>query len=132
MLGSRGLFNTDKARVSAALAKQKKAQKPSGKGLAKRSNRKEGAISLNPQGKPRRTISDGEEEDAKSNASLEDASCHGGEGDSPYDSAWAYSPRSSNHPTPVLGPQIQEDAPVQLSLTPLAPTYSAPTIDDTF
>ena len=118
LLGCRGLYITDKARVAAALAKNKKAQKPSGKGASKKGNRKDGSTTVNPQGKPRRIISDNEEEEeTKSNASLEDVSCHGGDGDSPYDSEWVHSPRSSNHPTPILGPQTQEDVPVQLSLS---------------
>ena len=130
LLGSRGLYLSDKARVSAALARQRKAQKPGGKVAAKKSNERDSAPTINPQGKPRRTISDGEEEDqTKSNASLEDVSCHEGDGDSPYDSEWAHSPRSSNHPTPILGPQTQEDAPVQLLLSPSA--QNALTIEDT-
>ena len=131
MLGSRGLFVTDKARVAAAMSKQNKTQKLSGKSAAKRSNKKDGKATINPQGKPRRTISDDDEEETKSNVSLEDVSCHGGDGESPYDSEWAHSPRSSNNPTPILAPQAQEDEPSQLSLSQLASANVAPTIDDT-
>ena len=118
LLGSRGLFITDKNKVAAAVAKLNKSKKSSGKATAKKSNKKDGKATVNPQGKPRRTISDEEEEELLSNASIPDVSCHGGDGDSPYDSEWAHSPRSSAQATPVLGPQLQNEAPIPLTLTP--------------
>ena len=119
LLGNRGLFITDKARVNAALGREKKAKKAAAKAAKAATSgkpKKDTAPVLNPQGKPRRTISDDEEEEAQlSEATVDDVSCHGGDGDSPYDSEWERSPRSSARATPVLLPS---DDPIQLTLTP--------------
>ena len=121
LLGNRSLFITDKTRVNAALSREKKAKKAAAmatKATASGKSKRNTAPPLNPQGKPRRTISDDEEEEAQlSEATVDDVSCHGGDGDSPYDSEWERSPRSSARATPVL--QSSED-PVQLTLTPAA------------
>ena len=131
LLGSRGLFVTDKSRIAAANAKANKAKKASGKAAKKKSSKKSGSKTVNPQGKPRRTISDAEEEDGNlSNTTVDDVSCHGGDGDSPYDSEWAHSQHSSTHATPILASQPQPEDPVQLTLTPVGPSSIAPVIDD--
>ena len=78
MLGSRGLYVTDKARVSAALAREKKARKPAAKASTAGKPKKDSAPVINPQGKPRRTIFDNEEEaDQLSEGTIDDVSCHG-------------------------------------------------------
>ena len=113
LLGYRGLYISDKAKVAAAVKKIKKsAAKAASSGKPKKAN----APAINPQGKPRRTISD-EEEDNQSEATIEDASSHGD--NSPYNSDWAHSSHSSRQATPVLEPQpLPSDEPVQLTLTP--------------
>ena len=98
-LGCRGLYVSDKAKGAAAVKKMKKAAaKKASPGKPKRDN----APILNPQGKPRRTISDGEE-DNQSERSIDDASSQGRK--SPYESDWAHSSQSSAQATPVLEPQ---------------------------
>ena len=124
LLGSRGLFITDKARVAAALQRQRKAENSKSKPVSRIEAKKDATFSVNPQGKPRRTISDEGEE---SNASIEDVSCHEGDGESPYDSEWAFSQHSSTQGTPVMAPQQQGEVPIQLSLTPVNATSIAPT-----
>ena len=123
LLGCRGLYISDKAKVAAAVKKMKKAAaKKASPGKPKRDN----APILNPQGKPRRTISD-EEEDNQSERSIDDASSQDG-GKSPYESDWAHSSQSSAQATPVLGPQLPaSEDPVQLTLTPSAqgPAFAA-------
>ena len=121
LLGSRGLYVTDKARVGAALAREKKAVKFVGKASTAGKPNKDNAPVINPQGKPRRTISDNEEEaDQLSEATIDDVSCHEGDGDSPYDSEGMRSPGSSTQATPVMQPQLQpSEDPVQLTLTPV-------------
>ena len=113
LLGYRGLYISDKAKVAAAVKKIKKsAAKAASSGKPKKAN----APAINPQGKPRRTISD-EEEDNQSEATIEDASSHGD--NSPYNSDWAHSSNSSRQATPVLEPQpLPSDEPGQLTLTP--------------
>ena len=122
LLGNRSLFITDKARVNSAVAKEKKAKKSAAKAAKAATSgrpKKDNAPPLNPQGKPRRTISDDEEEEALlSEATVDDVSCHGGDGDSPYDSEWERSPRSSAHATPVANQPLPSEDPVQLTLTP--------------
>ena len=72
---------TDKARVGAALAREKKAVKFVGKASTAGKPNKDNAPVINPQGKPRRTISDNEEEaDQLSEATIDDVSCHEGDG----------------------------------------------------
>ena len=117
-------FITDKARVAAALQRQRKAENSKSKAMSKKDAKKAATSSVNPQGKPRRTISDEGEE---SNASIEDVLCHEGDGESPYDSEWAYSQHSSTQGTPVMAPQQQGEVPIQLSLTPVNATSIAPT-----
>jgi len=121
LLGGRGLYLSDKAKVAAAIAREKKAKKPSGKAPASKKAKKNSATTINPQGKPRRTISDDEDEkNQQSEGSIDDVSCHGGDGDSPYDSEWAHSSGSSAPATPVLTKQPQLEEPIQLTLTPSA------------
>jgi hypothetical protein len=117
LLGYRGLYISDKAKVAAAVKKMKKsAAKAASSGKPKKVN----APSVNPQGKPRRTLSD-EEEDNQSEETIEDASSHGG--NSPYNSDWAHSSHSSRQATPVLGPQLPpSEGAVQLTSTPSAQT----------
>ena len=57
LLGSRGLFVTDKSRIAAAIAKANKTKKVSGKSANKKKSKKSGSKTVNPQGKPRRTMS---------------------------------------------------------------------------
>jgi len=113
LLGYRGLYISDKAKVAAAVKKMNKSvAKAASSGKPKKAN----APTINPQGKLRRTISD-EEEDNQSEATIEDASSH--DGNSPYNSDWAHSSQSSRQTTPVLGPQLApSEDPVQLTLTP--------------
>ena len=79
LLGNRSLFITDKARVNSAVAKEKKARKSAAKAATSGRPKKDNAPPLNPQGKPRRTISDDEEEEALL-STVDDVSCHGGMG----------------------------------------------------
>ena len=131
LLGSRGLFVTDKTRIAAAIAKENKAKKGSGKPAAGKKSKKGGTRTVNPHGKPRRTISDEEgDEDNLSNATVDDVSCHEGDGDSPYDSEFLHSPGSSARVTPVLAPLPQQEDPIQLSLTPVGPNSIAAVTDD--
>ena len=127
LLGGRGLYLSDKAKVAAAIAREKKAKKSSEKAPASKKAKKNSATTINPQGKPRRTISDDEDErNQQSEGSIDDVSCHGGDGDSPYDSEWAHSSDASAPATPVLAKQPQPEEPIQLTLTP-----SAQASDDT-
>ena len=106
---------SDKAIVAAAIVREKKSKKSSAKAASAKKAKK-----INPQGKPKRTISDDEgETDQFSEASIDDVSCHSGDGDSPYESEWAHSSSTSAPATPVLGNQLQpSDDPIHLTLTP--------------
>ena len=128
LLGSRSLYFSDKGRIKAAEQRAKKAANRASSGERTGLPKDDTAYLAN----SRRTRKQGQTEaDVNegyiSNQSIEDVSCHGGDGDSPYPSEWEHQSQHSAPATPTLQRedlQLQEQQPIQhipqLSLPPNA------------
>ena len=115
LLGNRGLFITDKQRVAAAEARQRKAELRSAKS-AKLGLPKDDTSFTRKSSKKRAAR---EDQGAQSAESLDDVSCHGGDGSSPYSSEWERASRNSGPSTPILVPSHASQTEPQLTTTSL-------------
>ena len=118
LLGNRGLFITDKQRVAAAEARQRKAELRSAKS-AKSGLPKDDAAYTKKSSKKKAAK---EDQGAQSAGSLDDVSCHGGDGSSPYSSEWERASRNSGPSTPILVPSHLSQTEPQLATTSLENT----------
>ena len=100
LLGNRGLFISDKQKIAAAEARQRKAELRSAK-AAKSGRPKDDSAHRKRPSKQRPAT---EDQGAQSAGSLDDVSCHGGDGSSPYSSEWERASRNSLPSTPILIP----------------------------
>jgi len=89
LLGNRGLYFTDKAKINAAEARARKASLRASKAAAK-GNPKDDFVDQPSQDIRKRHVSDDEL------SAEEDLSCHGGDGSSPYSSEWEHSAEDSD------------------------------------
>ena len=89
LLGNRGLYFTDKAKINAAEARARKASLRASKAAAK-GNPKDDTANQ-PLQEPRKRQMSGDELSEE-----EDLSCHGGDGSSPYSSEWEHSDEDSD------------------------------------
>ena len=100
LLGNRGLFISDKQKIAAAEARQRKAELRSAK-AAKSGQPKDDSAQRKRPSKQRPAT---EDQGVQSAGSLDDVSCHGGDGSSPYSSEWERASRNSLPSTPILIP----------------------------
>ena len=101
LLGNRSLFFTDKGRIKAAEMRMKKAAKKAAAGEKLGLPKDDSAFQSESRRKKQQSTT-AREEGFVSNQSIEDVSCHGGDGDSPYPSEWEHNSQHSAPATPEL------------------------------
>ena len=119
LLGNRSLYFTDKGRVRAAEARAKKAARKCA--AEKRSGQPKDDSAFQPGTKAsnQKQSAPTDNEGYASNQSIEDVSCHGGDGDSPYPSEWE---GNSQHSAPATPEFRKEEPPGLISqLIPVTP-----------
>jgi len=121
LLGNRGLFVTDKQRVAAAEARQKKAELKASKAL-KTGQLKDDTLHQKQSAHKR---SSREDKGTQSAGSLDDASVH----ESPYSSEWERASGNSGPSTPILfsaaAPTIPQVEPLPINQDPIADSNDA-------
>ena len=136
LLGKRSLFFTDKGRIRAAEARIKKAAKKvaaSGERLGLPKD--DSAFQLETRNKKQQQPTTTRDEGYCSNQSIEDVSCHGGNGESPYPSEWE---GNSQHSAPAT-PEFHREEPsghIQHHSVPVTPmpqlSLASNTVPQTF
>jgi len=113
LLGNRGLYFTDKAKINAAEARARKATLRASKSTA-RGNLKDDSMAHSLQDSRKRQASEDEL------SGQEDFSCHGGDGSSPYSSEWERSASDSDETVMTNTPKSyqQEAMTSNLNLPP--------------
>jgi len=101
LLGNRSLFFTDKGRIKAAEMRMKKAAKKAAAGEKLGLPKDDSAFQSESRRKKQQSTTV-REEGYVSNQFIEDVSCHGGDGDSPYPSEWEHNSQHSAPATPEL------------------------------